>query len=311
VEDTGVGVAPDEIGTLFDPFVQAAGGRQAQEGTGLGLTISREYVHMLGGTLTVQSTEGQGSVFAFDLPVSVLDTEAALRLSARQGRAVGLEPGQPAYRLLIVDDVETSRTLLVRLLRPLGFALREAVSGEEAIELWATWQPHLIFMDMQMPGMSGREAARRIKAAPQGSATEIVAVTTSAFEEGRATLLADRCDDLLRKPFNEQEILEVISRRLGVRYVYDKPPAEGKAPPEQGVLAVQKLAMMEKDLLARLQQATIDLDIEMILSLVDQIRGRQPALANLLAELAHNYKYERLSALIEEALSARQEGSNG
>ena len=222
VEDTGIGIAPDELDAVFALFVQTASGRQTGEGTGLGLTISREFVQMMGGELTVHSdgVPGRGSRFAFDLPVEVLD-DSGTQATQSARRVVGLEPGQPVYRILIADDVEASRRLLSQILAPLGFDLREAANGQKALELWEAWQPHLIWMDLRMPVVDGNEATRRIKATPQGQETVVVAVTASAFEEDREAALAQGCDDFLRKPFHEADVLDVLARRLGVRFVHE------------------------------------------------------------------------------------------
>jgi len=107
-----------------------------------------------------------------------------------KARPLGLEPGQPAYRLLVAEDREENRQLLVKLLTGWGFDVRAACNGVEALNLWREWHPHLIWMDMRMPVMDGYEATRRIKATPQGQQTIIVALTASAFEDERERVLA-------------------------------------------------------------------------------------------------------------------------
>ena len=229
VEDTGPGIAPEEQDSIFDVFVQAESGRKAQEGgTGLGLPISRQFVQLMGGELTVESPPsipptggevrggiphwegrkgfppsggevkgGQGSIFRFDIQISqVAATDVQPTQPAR--RVIGLEPNQPVYRLLVVDDSVDNRKLLVELLEPLGFEIREANNGQESIEVWERWQPDLIWMDMRMPVMDGYEAIRQIKAAPGGQSTIIVALTASAFEKERARVLSTGCDDFVR-----------------------------------------------------------------------------------------------------------------
>jgi len=140
VQDTGPGIAAEELSTIFDAFVQSEAGRSARVGTGLGLTISRQFVHLLGGELTVESQLGKGSRFAFDVQVELAPPEAAEAEPARvKRRVIGLEPGQPTYRLLVAEDRETNRRLLVDLLAPLGFEVQEAANGQEAIDLWKSW----------------------------------------------------------------------------------------------------------------------------------------------------------------------------
>ena len=225
VEDTGPGIAQQELAAIFEPFVQASLGQQTVEGTGLGLAITREYVRLMGGDIRVSSTPGAGSLFQFEIRVRAVDaSEVRPVVSAR--RVVGIEQGQVArhggpYRLLIAEDDEPSRRLLVRLFEPLGVDVREAEDGREAIAHWRSWKPDLIWMDMQMPVIDGHEATRRIRAAGD-SGTVIVAVSASAFEEDRERALGDGCDDFVRKPFRAEELFEMLTKHLGVRFIYEE-----------------------------------------------------------------------------------------
>ena len=165
----------------------------------------------------------------------------------------GLEPGQPAYRLLVVDDSEVNRKLLVKIFQPLGFEVREAGDGVEALAAWEEWEPHLIWLDMRMPVMDGYETTRRIKATTRGMATVIIALTASALEEDKAVILSEGCDDYMRKPFHEEDLFDMIAKHLGVRYVYeDIGPAA--APPGSAGLE-PGLAGDDQSLAARLAAA--------------------------------------------------------
>jgi signal transduction histidine kinase/ActR/RegA family two-component response regulator len=303
VEDTGPGIAPEELEAVFEPFVQTASGQQSLEGSGLGLTISRQFARLMGGDITVSSELGQGSVFRLEVPIELADAaEAEVVRPSR--RVVGLEPGQPIYRLLIVDDRETTRHLLVKLLEPLGFEVHVAIHGQEAIVIWERWEPHLIWMDMRMPVMDGYEATRRIKATAKGQATVVVALTASAFEEDRGTILAAGCDDMVRKPFRKDEIWDMLTKYLGVRFVYEEEPAPPTVTPlaeAQEALASAALAALPADWLGDLHQATVRADMGRILTLVGQIHKQNAALADALAGLAHDFEYKRILALVEQA----------
>ncbi|UCC64008.1 MAG: response regulator, partial [Anaerolineae bacterium] len=322
VKDTGPGIPPEELEAVFDPFVQAASGRdlvstQSHEGTGLGLSISRQFVRLMGGDITVSSEPGQGCLFQFDVPVGVAGT-AEVEVIRPERRVLGLAPDQRApdgssYRLLVVEDRDTNRRLLVSLLTdlgqpPLGFEVQEAANGQEAIEKWERWEPHLIWMDMRMPVMDGHEATKRIKATPKGQATAIIALTATAFEEDRERILLEGCDDFVRKPFRKDEIYDVLARHLGVRFVYDEKPAQptvagpakAAAPPGYG-LSAEAVATLPVSWLADLQQATTKADLTLILSLIEQIREHDATLANALANLAQNYEYKKILTLIEQA----------
>jgi CheY-like chemotaxis protein len=216
---------------------------------------------------------------------------------------LGLAPDQPVYRLLVAEDKETNRKLLVKLLKPLGFEVREATNGQEAIQAWERWKPHLILMDMRMPLVDGYEATRYIKSEIQKGKPElqtvVIALTASAFEEDRERVLAEGCDDFVRKPFREDEIFDMLAKHLGVRFVYEEegPRPAGARPGD--ALTPSALAALPTDWLADLQQATIKADLNLILALVDQIREQNPALADALGDLARNFEYKKLLALIE------------
>src|SRR5262249_46236393 len=156
VEDTGVGIAPDEIARAFAPFVQTRAGERAHEGTGLGLAISRDFVRLMGGELHVESAPGQGTRFAFSIPLPA--ARQAAEAAAR--RVVGLAPGQRALRVLVVDNDVDNRRLLARLLESVGFPVREAGDGRAAVAAWREWAPDVVWMDMRMPVMNGYEATR-------------------------------------------------------------------------------------------------------------------------------------------------------
>ena len=303
VEDTGSGIAMEELETVFEPFVQTANVERALEGTGLGLSISRQFACLMGGDISVRSELGQGSVFRFEVPIGVADA-AKIEVAQPSRRVVGLEPGQAGNRLLIVDDQDTTRQLLIKFLEPLGFEVREAVNGREAIEMWEQWEPHLIWMDMRMPVMDGYEATRQIKATAKGQATVIVALTASAFEEDQETILSAGCDDVVRKPFRMEEIFDKLNKYLGVCFVYSEEPARptiASVADMQDVLNPVALSALPPDWVTDLQQATMKANLNQILTIIDQIREQNAALAGALENLVHDFEYKKILALIEQA----------
>jgi two-component system sensor histidine kinase/response regulator len=217
VTDTGPGIAQEDQERIFHAFYQSEIGIAKGEGTGLGLTISREFVRLLGGVLTVRSEPGKGSVFAFTLP---LPTAEAPQASIRRSRVVGLEPGQPEYRILIVEDEPMNSEVLGILLEKAGFQVRKAEDGRQAVEQFQSWQPHFIWMDMKMPVMDGYQATRSIRALPGGDAVKIAALTASVFEEDRAGILAAGCDEMATKPLEDDKLFALMGRLLGLRYRY-------------------------------------------------------------------------------------------
>jgi len=323
VSDTGPGIAPEEMDQLFEAFAQTETGQKVQEGTGLGLSISRRFVQLMGGDdIVVESPPsipssggevkgGPGARFAFHIPVGVVEeTSAGTDRSQRQKQVVGLAPGQPCYRLLIVDDDPINRKLLRKLLTnigspELGFELREAENGQQAIDMWETFAPHLIWMDLRMPVMDGYQATNIIQARQTKSQklkAKIIALTASSYEEDRAEVLAIGCDDFLRKPFLQADIFAVLEQHLGVQFVYEQRPEEPAAP--TAVLDDPELAAglsaVPNQLRARLEQAALSGKMDEVETAIDQIHAHQPALAAQLAQLADAFDYMQIVAILRK-----------
>ncbi len=304
VEDTGPGIAPEELDSLFEAFVQTQTGKEAQEGTGLGLPISRKFVQLMGGEMTVSSEVGRGTTFKFDITVSVVDA-SAIETKHSTRRVIALEPNQPRYRILIVDDKQDNRQLLIKLLNPLGFELKEATNGQEAVEIWETFEPHLIWMDMRMPVMDGYEATKQIKSTTKGQAAAVIAVTASVLEEERAVVLSAGCDDFLRKPFREADIFEVMNKHIGVRYIYDEPTADTASTVSkteiQDSLTPEAFAVLPTELLANLEHAANFAYMSEIDRYIEEIRSYNATIADALATLALDFEYGKIVTLIQAA----------
>ena len=162
VEDTGIGIAPEDQARIFEPFVQV-GKPGSQNGTGLGLSITRQFVQMMGGTISVESTPGEGSLFRVECRWNGLKNPKSMDYrKTTAGQIVGLAPGQPEYRILIVEDKRENWLLLQRLLRDAGFQVQVAEDGAQGIEMFRTWRPHLIWMDMT-PSRHGRAGSGTAK----------------------------------------------------------------------------------------------------------------------------------------------------
>jgi signal transduction histidine kinase/DNA-binding NarL/FixJ family response regulator len=309
VEDTGVGIAEAEIPTLFEPFVQTSSGKNSKEGTGLGLPISRQFVQLLGGQLELTSQVGRGSRFRFTVPVHLAAAEAVQTRSLQARRRVtGLEtaplaPDGKPYRLLVVEDQPANQTLMLRLLQPFGFDVRCANNGREGVEVWETWSPQLIWMDMRMPVMDGYEATRQIKAraAAENRPVVVIALTASAFEEERTAILAAGCDSFLRKPFREADIFELLAQYLGVRFTYAEPEAVSQATVEDETAFAPALQALLPALpptwAADLHQAVTQLDADQMLAVIELLRPHAPQLADRLSLWVRNFDYEKVLTL--------------
>lgn len=247
VMDTGPGIKASDVDQLFEAFTQTDSGYRAQEGTGLGLPISRRFVQLMGGDIEVDSTVGQGSTFRFTIPVTLADA-AEVHTVKPTRQVVSLAPGQPTYRLLVVEDKWANRQLMQQWLAPFGFDIREAVNGEEALAVWQEWAPHLIWMDMRMPVMDGYKATREIKAQCGDNPPVIIALTANAFEEDRLYALSVGCDDFVRKPCQESTILDKLAEHLGVQYIYSEPePSESDSLEEMASIQPEDLRILVAD----------------------------------------------------------------
>ncbi len=308
VEDTGVGIAPEELTNLFETFTQAQAGKEFQEGTGLGLAISQKFVQLMGGEITVQSELGKGTTFEFYIQTK-LGKVSSVGSAETQPRVVSLKPGQPIYHILAVDDKAINRQLLIRLLQPLGFEMREASNGREAIALWESWEPHLIFMDMRMPVMDGYEATKQIKGQVKGSATAVVALTASVLEEEKAIVLSAGCDDFLRKPFTETMIFGALRKHLGVEYVYGNLPdinheidheIDHEMVTEPSWIS-DRLQTMPTEWVTTLSNAALEADTDQVLIQVQAIGETEPLLATKLTQLANQFQFEQILDLINSS----------
>ncbi|MEM9508763.1 MAG: response regulator [Cyanobacteria bacterium P01_E01_bin.35] len=305
VEDTGPGIEPEEMAQLFTPFEQTKIGRVSNEGTGLGLSICYKFVELMGGELKAQSTVGLGSCFFFNIllrnePTSIL--ESVSQIVPEQRKIIGLAPEQRQYRILAVDDVAASRLLLNKLLTEIGFVVKEAGDGQEAIALWREWQPDLILMDMRMPVIDGYEATKQIKAEAKDQETIIIALTASAFEEERVVILSAGCDDFMRKPFQEAELLTKIGQYLEIEYLYEE---EVDAPDQAKVLLEEltsdSLLVMPQQWRSQLYEAAAQVDNQEIFKLILEIPDEYESLAKGLENLAEQFRCDKIIDLAQSS----------
>jgi PAS domain S-box-containing protein len=299
VIDTGTGIATEEQQALFDPFVQSRHGLIMNEGTGLGLPISRQFVQLLGGDLKLISSPGKGATFEFEIRVEVSEPTAVI-FEEPSHRVTGIAPGQPDYRILIVEDKEHSRMLLRQLLESVGFIVAVAENGREAVEKFEEWQPHFIWMDMRMPVMNGYEATRLIRELPRGKETYILALTASAFEEEKVNVLASGCDDFVRKPFRESEIFDKMTTCLGVEYLYDHQESlklnVGQSRVEE-ILTPESLSDIPDEWLAELNDAATRARSDQITAVLTKIEADNSMIAQAFAQLVDDFQFDKIMML--------------
>jgi signal transduction histidine kinase/CheY-like chemotaxis protein len=288
--DTGPGIREKDRERVFEPFVQLKECPSGKSGTGLGLAICKQYVELMGGKIHVEGEAGEGSVFHVDLPAAV-PTPETISIGIQKGRVIGMENEQQRYRLLIAEDQVDNRILLRKLLEPFGFGLREAINGEEAVTITMDWNPDLVFMDIRMPVMDGLEAVRRIRATEIGVRTRIIAITAHAFKEERQAILEAGFDDFIRKPYKENEIFETLSKHLGVRFTYEEKIKSAVIP---GALDTAELTSLPEEMLNRLEDALVRLDVGAVNSAIEAIHTHRPSLADTLAVMSRGLQFGQM-----------------
>jgi signal transduction histidine kinase/CheY-like chemotaxis protein len=304
VEDSGPGIAAEDLKRIFKPFAQL-GEQTDQSGTGLGLTITRQYVELMGGEISVESAPGKGALFRFSLTVKKTQESDAVTLVSTPGQVVGLAPDQPEYRILIAEDQPDNLLLLKTLLEKAGFTTRGALNGRQAVELFEQWRPQLIFMDWRMPVMDGMEATKRIRALPHSEKTRIVALTASAFTDERNEIMALGHDEYISKPFRTEEIFGCLQRLLGAEFIYtegEEQATTGELPEAAPQASAGQLRALAPTLFGALQRAVIELDVERTKALIGEIAELDPSLAAGLRHYVDALEFRTLQRLLEHSL---------
>ncbi|NDP47677.1 MAG: response regulator, partial [Sulfuriferula multivorans] len=222
IEDTGPGITPEEVSNIFEPFSRGSAAHVgATGGTGLGLTIARMLTDLMGGELSVESLPGKGSRFDARLFLPRIHAE---QLVKEQPLAQRIGYAGVRRRILVVDNEKVERELLVNILEPLGFEVIQASTGQQCLEEIPRRLPHVIFMDLAMPGMDGWETLRHIRAAGQTDAA-IAIISANAFEKGAENDVGISSEDFITKPFRVDELLDWLGKRLNLEWVRANRPA--------------------------------------------------------------------------------------
>lgn len=225
VEDSGIGIASEQLDEIFKPFQQVGENSRKTEGTGLGLAISRQLIEMMGGTLQVKSTLGVGSTFWFDLDLPVadapIDTKNALRRTI-----IGVKGNK--RKILVVDDKPTNRSILVNLLEPIGFDVLDAVDGQDGLDKAQVFQPDAILIDLVMPNLDGFEATRRLRLMSALKDVIVIAISASVFEFDQQQSIKVGCNDFLSKPIRESDLLQKLQEHLKLEWIYENESETGE-----------------------------------------------------------------------------------
>ncbi|GBC61936.1 hypothetical protein DENIS_2898 [Desulfonema ishimotonii] len=316
VRDTGVGILPEEKDGLFNAFVQMKSGLESQKGAGLGLAICRSFVTLMGGRIGAISPApplpwadqkaGPGTLFRFTIRAGADNGEGENECPPTVSPPVGRPaPDYRHYRILVADDKWDNRQLLIQMLRPVAGEIREAPDGRTCADIWRSWRPHLIWMDLKMPVMNGYEAVRRIRAEDRetenGERPVIIAVTAGTSEAETEAALAGGCDECLHKPFRAEAIFTLMRQYLGsgTQCREDRPapvPAETETPKRD--LSSRDFDGLSPELVVQLRDMLVIADISRLSAIIDRIRETDAGLARTLKDLVDNFEYDKILAVI-------------
>jgi two-component system sensor histidine kinase/response regulator len=295
VQDTGCGLPDSALDRIFEAFTQEPQQSQSPDGTGLGLPISQQFVQLMGGNIEVESVEGQGSTFFFQLPLwdyasassCALTPDTAVQLQ----QIVGLASGTVSPQILIVEDEADNRFLLTYLLESIGFSVKAATHGQMAIALWQEWQPQLILVDIQLPGIDGLAVTRHIR--QTDPTLPIFALTAFAFDSDRQRALDAGCTAFFSKPVNGQQLLQVIGETLDLTYEYLN-PTEEQTRPALGDLNPAMLDLMPAEWRSQLYAAAEQCSEPAIRLLLDKLPDHALLLKHTLLTIVENYDFDRI-----------------
>jgi len=302
VADTGVGMTPEELNSIFLAFEQVGDKKAQQAGTGLGLAISRHLVEMMGGDLEVKSEKGQGSIFWFESTFSLVEVAAQTEEDSKQ--VIGYKGKRRT--LLVVDDKQENRLVMVGMLEPLGFEIVLAENGQEEIDKAQEIRPDLILTDLIMPVKTGFEAVLEIRQIPTVKDTPIIAVSASVFSDSQNKSQIAGCDAFIPKPVDEQRLLSLLQEQLQLEWVYEEEVGEAQsqdldeekplvAPPNAELEVLYELAMLGsmKDIRDRALQ-------------LEELDDKYISFSRKLQNLAKGFEDEKIVALVEQYLKEKQ-----
>lgn len=319
IQDTGIGITPTEINKLFKPFIQTATGENSLEGTGLGLSISSSFVKIMGGKIKVESKINQGTTFKFGINFQLSNKNEISKKN--NGKIIGIDSKQKNPKILVVDDNWKNRKLLKGLLSPIGFIVKEAENGQKAVEIWESWHPDLILMDIQMQVMDGHEAIKIIRQQEEShhnlsqdnnyNKTKIIAISASILDDNQRKIYQLGFNDFIQKPFTANTIFEKIKDHLQLNYKYEDYRAYTKNL-DTTIKVRQKinhhelkheLSLMPLDWKNQLYKSASKGSDAEIIQLLHQIPTNLIKLKQVLTHLTNEFLFDQIIDLIESELN--------
>lgn len=304
VKDTGVGMTPEQLSQIFQPFEQVGEKTKSQEGTGLGLAISRKLVQMMGGELQVRSELGQGSTFWFEVDFPVVEKSKYQEISNQQKRLIGYQ-GKRRH-LLVVDDREENCLVLQSMLESIGFEVTIGKNGQEEVDLAREILPDCIFTDLVMPVKTGFEAVKEIRQIPELQDVIVIVISSNLLEKNIQNNQIVCCEAFLEQPVEEKKLLQLLQQYLQLEWIYEDENQSKTA-------HLAKTETIANQTLAALPKAEIDILYELaMLGNMKKIRERAIYLAELdkkyvpiankLQDLAMGFREKAIVDLVKQNL---------
>jgi len=294
IEDTGVGMTREQVEKIFLPFEQVGSTSKRAEGTGLGLAISQQLVEMMGSSIIVTSTPGIGSRFWFDLELPVATNWAKAATALELGQIIGYTG--PRRKILVVDDKDVNRAVVVEVLDSLGFECAEAINGEVGLAVAREFLPDVVITDLVMPVLDGFEMTRRLREIPPLKNVIIIASSASVLKEDQFNSLEAGCDDFLPKPIDIEQLLARLQKYLQLEWVYESQP-------QTDVAGNTELVAPPEDFLVKIYEAARIGDIGAIEHEAESLDARYSSFANRVLELAAEFEDTEVMKLVEVYLN--------
>jgi signal transduction histidine kinase/CheY-like chemotaxis protein/purine-cytosine permease-like protein len=295
VQDTGPGLTAEELSIIFEPFARGVSASRAGQGAGLGLTIAKMLTDLMGGELSASSEPGVGAVFSVRLFLPQVHSATVAKRVTSERQRLGYQGTR--RHILVVDNEEADREMLVQVLQPLGFELRTASNGHDALDLLANgYRPDAVFMDLAMPGIDGWETIRRIQQMGLDD-LQVAIISANAFDKGLDNDVGIQSEDFLVKPVRHSEVLDWLERRLKLDWLHEV-PASAEPAPEPAMVRPDAASLDE------LRQAVQMGYPKGILQLLDRIEREQPHCAGFCAQaraLAQEFRFDALLAQLGDA----------
>lgn len=335
IEDTGIGFTDAQLETVRDPVSSLSQDAGTTGGVGLGLTLSRDFIQIMGGEISIESEGGRGTTVRCHVPVQSTNSVGQTQWPRR--RVLGLVAEQPHYRVLIVEQDSEHRQNMACLLSETGFNVKVVDSVEQAILLWQTWCPHLVWLDWQPLSPQGFNFVQHIRtfettqvrgehggylrtsktldlgmppttAFCSSNETVVIAMIADGFEDTCQATLSAGCNNCISKPTQEAAVFQMMATHLGARYLYDNPPRLHLSSSLR-VLSTQEIeqqmSQMTDSWLATFLQAAINLDEETLAQHVEAIADDFSSLASELNGRLKQLQLDRLIDLAQRALALK------